>query len=118
MRCLKLTNLAPCHTSDETSFAYISAKDRWPVILTGAIDDVHRAVSESHGEAKVKEGKTIVESIAKLKYELQHNRTLTPLPGDGQPDIDGYNEELKALGTPTWFNLPWLYGECYLYRQV
>jgi uncharacterized protein with ATP-grasp and redox domains len=25
---------------------------------------------------------------------------------------------LKALGSPSWFNIPWLYAECYLYRRV
>jgi hypothetical protein len=36
----KKTNLisaAPSVTSDKTSFAYISARDRWPVILVGTI---------------------------------------------------------------------------------
>ena len=45
---------------------------------TGAIDDLHRAVAslESSDSAKVKEGKTLIEALAKLKYELQHNRHL------------------------------------------
>ena len=30
-----LTSTAPSITSDKTSFAYISARDRWPVILVG-----------------------------------------------------------------------------------
>ncbi|KAF7880814.1 uncharacterized protein EAF02_006705 [Botrytis sinoallii] len=102
-------------TQDKTSFAYISARDRWPVILTGAIDDVHRAVSESTG-SKHEEGKRIVETLAKLKYELQHDRKLTPLLDDGQPDIEGYNKELEKLGYPSWFNIPWLFAECYLYN--
>ncbi|RAL60062.1 hypothetical protein DID88_000688 [Monilinia fructigena] len=104
-------------TQDKTSFAYISARDRWPVILTGAIDDVHRAVSESTG-SKHEEGKRIVEALAKLKYELQHDRKLTHIPDDGQPDIEGYNKELEQLDYPSWFNVPWLYAECYLYRRL
>jgi hypothetical protein len=39
-----------------------------------------------------------------------------PLEDDGQPDIAEYNKQLKALGNPKWFNVPWLYAECYLYR--
>ncbi|KAH8815677.1 hypothetical protein F5884DRAFT_773268 [Xylogone sp. PMI_703] len=105
-------------TSDKTSFAYISARDRWPVILTGAIDDVHRAVSNTEDDEKRAEGKKIVEELAKLKYELQHDRKLSPLLDDGQPDIEGYNKELEQLGTPSWFNVPWLYAECYLYRRI
>lgn len=42
----------------------------------------------------------------------------SPLPDDGQSDIQGYNDELATLGHPQWFNVPWLYSECYLYRRV
>jgi hypothetical protein len=48
----------------------------WLTEKTGAIDDVHRAVSETKDEAKRTEGKRIVEELAKLKYELQHDRRL------------------------------------------
>ena len=41
-----------------------------------------------------------------------------PIPDDGQPDIAGYNKELEQLGTPKWFNVPWLFAECYLCRCV
>lgn len=44
---------------------------------TGAIDDVHRAVSATTEATKRDEGKRIVEDLAKLKYELQHDRKLT-----------------------------------------
>lgn len=75
-----------------------------------------------------------MEDLAKFKYELQHDRKLTypcrassfrtlllidghrPLVDDGKPDIQAYNDELAALGSPTWFSIPWLYAECYLYR--
>ncbi|KAL9008589.1 MAG: hypothetical protein Q9173_006301 [Seirophora scorigena] len=83
---------------------------------TCAIDDVHRAISSCHNAEKAEEGKSIVEGLAKLKYELQHNRPLTPVVDDGRPDVADYNEELGALQSPTWFNVPWLYAECYLYR--
>ena len=32
--------------------------------------------------------------------------------------MKGYNEELKALGPPHWFDVSWLYSECYLYRRL
>ena len=46
-------------------------------VQTGAIDDVHRAVSVADGDEKIREGKVIIEELAKLKYEVQHNRNLT-----------------------------------------
>jgi hypothetical protein len=38
---------------------------------------VHKAVSRAEDEGRVKEGKEIVAELAKLKYELQHDRALT-----------------------------------------
>ncbi|KAF6223695.1 hypothetical protein HO133_000538 [Letharia lupina] len=110
--------VAPYATSDRTSFAFISARDRWPVIVTGAIDDIHRAIVASDDVPKRKEGKTILEALAKLKYEVQHDRQLTPLADDGKPDVSNYNKELESLGGPKWFSVPWLFAECYLYRRV
>ncbi|KAI0871171.1 hypothetical protein GGS24DRAFT_72416 [Hypoxylon argillaceum] len=106
-------------TSDKTSFAYISARDRWPVIITGAIDDTYRTVTECDDGEKLEEGKKIVEELARLKYEMQHNRQLTPIRDDGFPDVALYNAELEKLGpAPAWFSVPWLYCECYLYRRM
>lgn len=77
---------------------------------------MHRGIISSDDAETQKQGKQIVEGLAKLKYELQHDRQLTPLEDDGEPDIAGYNKELERLGNPNWFNVPWLYSECYLYR--
>ena len=107
-------------TSDPTSFAHTSARERWPAILTGAIDDVHRTVSKIPDSDKdvLKEGKAITAALASLKYELQHNRILSPIPDDGFPDVKLYNDELEARGPPTWHNVEWLFSECYLYRRI
>lgn len=64
-------------TSDKTSFAYLTARDRWPVIVTQAIDDVFRTTRDTADPEKIAEGKRIVEKLAKLKYELQHDRELS-----------------------------------------
>ncbi|KAL8875311.1 MAG: hypothetical protein Q9198_006311 [Flavoplaca austrocitrina] len=37
---------------------------------------------------------------------------------DGQRDVADYNRELNALASPTWFDVSWLYAECYLYRRI
>ncbi|EMC97703.1 hypothetical protein BAUCODRAFT_122131 [Baudoinia panamericana UAMH 10762] len=109
---------AQSSTSDKNSFAFVSARDRWPTIITGAIDDVHKAVSKETNTEKQEEGKRITQAIAALKYEMQHDRQLTPLPDDGQPDIARYNQELQQRGNPHWHDVAWLYAECYLYRRL
>lgn len=49
------------------------------IVQTGAIDDVHRSIGEldASKEDEIKDGKLIVEQLAKLKHELQHNRTIS-----------------------------------------
>lgn len=103
---------------------------------TGAIDDLHRATSNASEPEKQEEGKKITSGLAALKYEVQHDRKLTyasshyvdcsidahptsrPIPDDGGPDIALYNKELEQRGSPNWFDVAWLYAECYLYRLV
>ena len=43
---------------------------------------------------------------------------LEPIPQDGRPDIEAYNEEFKSLKDRTWQAAPWLYTECYMYRLI
>ena len=44
------------------------------------------------------------------------NDALTPQRGNsGQGTV---NKELQQRGSPRWFDVPWLYSECYLYRFV
>ncbi|KAF1938250.1 DUF89-domain-containing protein [Clathrospora elynae] len=105
-------------TSDATSFAHTSARSRWPIIITQGIDDVHRSLHGTKDEAKISEGKGIVAELARLKYELQHDRELTPIPDDGERDVEAYNKELAARGPAKWHSVPWLYSECYLYRRI
>ncbi|KAI1377050.1 DUF89-domain-containing protein [Hypoxylon crocopeplum] len=112
------TKTSPYLTSDKSSFAYVSARDRWPIIITQAIDDLYRSVSDCDKSEKKDEGKRIIEELARLKYELQHDRKLTPIRDDGGADVAIYNRELEQLGTPSWFNIPWLFCECYLYRRL
>ena len=114
-------------TSDPSSFAHTSARQRWPAILTSAIDDVHRTISAipfaTSTTSKIEEGKAIVSQLSTLKYEVQHNRALAPLEDDGGGDVGVYNDELRARGEGVeggvkWHDVEWLYAECYLYRRV
>ncbi|GAO50072.1 DUF89-domain-containing protein [Saitoella complicata NRRL Y-17804] len=111
-------------TSDKKSFAWPSVVERYPIILTQAIDDMHRTISSLPADSpKLPEGKKIIAGIAALKHEEQHDRVLTPLPDDGDADVKDYNDELKYWNERegreiTWFSGPWLYVECYLYRRL
>lgn len=108
------------NNADKSSFAYKSALERWPVIITQVIDDMYRtvnALSDSDKE-KIGESKKIIEAIAKLKYDETHDRPLEPLEHDGGADVEAYNQELATLKDPSWFNVPWLFSECYLYRRM
>ncbi|CCG82058.1 Putative uncharacterized protein [Taphrina deformans PYCC 5710] len=108
------------NNGDKSSFAYKSALERWPKIITQVIDDIYRTVSdltEAENE-KATEGKSIIEAVAKLKYDETHDRALEALDDDGGKDIQAYNEELSTLEKPSWFNVPWLFSECYLYRRI
>ncbi|CAK7229263.1 Hairy/enhancer-of-split with YRPW motif protein 2 [Sporothrix curviconia] len=106
-------------TGERTSFAWETARERWPVILTQAIDDVYRSVQEC-GDDKEKEteGRVIVEKLARLKYDVQHDRPLEPIADDGESDVAAYNAELAQLGPLSWLKAPWLFAECYLFRRM
>lgn len=83
---------------------------------TQAIDDVYRSTIKSDDPEKTAEGKKIVDELARMKYEVQHDRQLTPIRDDGFPDVEIYNKELEQLGNPGWLDVNWLYCECYLFR--
>ncbi|KAL2015733.1 hypothetical protein VTK56DRAFT_4904 [Thermocarpiscus australiensis] len=110
--------LPPYSTGDPTSFGYPTARERWPIIITQAIDDAYRSVAACDDATKRDEGKKIVEELARLKYEVQHDRPLTPIRDDGYPDVAVYNKELEQLGNITWLKAPWLFTECYLFRRM
>ncbi|KAJ4500609.1 DUF89 domain-containing protein [Lentinula lateritia] len=122
--------------TDKSGFSYETVVRRWPVILTGIVDQLHRENHDlhlvvqtpdddperkQHLEAKIAEGKTIIEKISKLKYEMARDHVMEPIPSDGEPHVQLYNTELEELARSsknTWFTAPWLYAECYLYRLL
>lgn len=79
---------------------------------------MYRTTSQSKDAATTEEGKKIVDELARLKYEVQHDRQLAPIRDDGFPDVDVYNKELEQLGNPSWLSVNWLYAECYLFRRI
>ena len=69
------------------------------------------------------ETKSLIEELARLKYELQTNKPLKMLESD-LSDTKVWNEFLKKeelkhdVDETTWFNVSWLFAECYLYRRM
>ena len=65
----------------------------------------------------------MINRLAAIKYELERNRALTPVV-DGRPDNKVWNDILvweteKLQGVaPTYFDTPWLYSECFVYRKI
>ncbi len=108
--------------SDKSSFAYPTMKDRVPTILCKTIDILHRCRTE-RTEAEREEVKKVVESLAKLRYQLQTNKAFEKIADQGD-DQTVWNDVLaKATESgggqaPKWFETTWLYAECYVYRWV
>lgn len=116
---------APWSASDKTSFAFESTARRWPTILTQAIDGLYQAAaalsslsSADDTAAKVEESKQIIAKVSQLKHDIGRDRPLDKLQQDSGPSVDLYNKLIDQLGAPTWFNVPWLFAECYLYRLL
>lgn len=63
-------------------------------------------------------GKAIQAKLTSLKTNMLGNSVLEPIPRDGRPDIEPYNEEFKTLKDRRWLAAPWLYTECYMYRFI
>ncbi|XP_006619922.1 damage-control phosphatase ARMT1-like [Apis dorsata] len=109
------------------SFAYVTLKDRLPVILTKIIDTFSRNkenIIEKYGENAKEEIKQMIGFISKLKNEIATNKTLKPMrlaSNKSNNDAEEWNKYLikrtEIEGeTPLWFNTLWLYCECYMYR--
>ncbi|KKA27974.1 hypothetical protein TD95_004417 [Thielaviopsis punctulata] len=63
----------PYMTSDQKSFACVTATKRWPVIITGIINDVHITVGNLKMEAKKQQeaGQTVDAELLEKTEELQ-----------------------------------------------
>ncbi|XP_043189634.1 damage-control phosphatase ARMT1-like isoform X1 [Amphibalanus amphitrite] len=106
------------------SFAYKTISERMPVILTKVIDLFHREkinIENQYGDAAKEKLKQINGSLSELKSTMQRNKPLQPLAGAGA-DVPLWNRLLEEQWVdgepPVWFDAPWLFVECYMYRRV
>ena len=68
--------------------------------------------------------KEIVARLSKLKNEMQTDKEIAPVK-DCYSDASVWNECIQNLKNlvgkeqvPSWFSIPWLTVECYLYRRI
>lgn len=106
--------------SVEGTFAYVTLRDRMPVILSNAIDDIHRHVAdtlptlspEDHGRAK-----ECIGALSRLKHEMQTGKPLRVL-ADADADAAAWNTCVAEAAGAGWYGVCWLLAECYLYRRI
>ncbi|XP_023211734.1 protein-glutamate O-methyltransferase-like [Centruroides sculpturatus] len=110
---------------DPTSFAYVTTKDRLPVILTQVVDYLcqeKNEIAKKYGEESREELKQIIGYLSKLRYEIQTNKQLIMLQtneNDAQIWNEYLSKEMLRLNRPPqWFEDEWLYTENYMYRKI
>lgn len=110
----------------EGSFAYKTISERMPVILTKVIDLLHRekvTIGEQYGQAAREKVKWINGQLSELKSTMQRNKPLEPLSGAGS-DVPLWNRLLEEQAASfddkqvLWFDAPWLFVECFMYRKI
>eukprot|EP00835_Amoeboradix_gromovi_P002619 NODE_152_length_16986_cov_0.478119.p6 type:complete len:390 gc:universal NODE_152_length_16986_cov_0.478119:2012-3181(+) len=95
----------------DNEFARHSLLVRIPEILTGAINQLY------HGQHSKE-----IESLGKLIYELKRNKEICPFDDD-MSDLEQWNNCIKELKESNlypmnYFDVPWLFAECYVYRKL
>ncbi|KAI6189983.1 Sugar phosphate phosphatase [Aphelenchoides bicaudatus] len=115
-----------CSGAVRPSFAYSSITDRWPKIITKIIDQMHQHHKESvnkfgtEGDADVKH---IIHNLSRMRYLITTDKPIEPFESD-LPNTDKWNSDLKKfqdqLGekNTTWYKVPWLFTECWMYRWI
>ncbi|CEL03651.1 hypothetical protein ASPCAL04801 [Aspergillus calidoustus] len=99
-------------TSDLSSFAHVSVRERWPVILDGIINDLTEKVNGVLDAIAEAEGKRVIDGVVALKADILSDAKLTlkrewpmgafirprndfrTLLDDRFNDIAGYSKEL------------------------
>ncbi|XP_065660648.1 damage-control phosphatase ARMT1 isoform X2 [Hydra vulgaris] len=109
------------------TFAYLTIRDRMPAILTKVIDQMSRLASQyynSNSLSKAEDAKEIVSKVCKLKNEMQTNKVIRKL-NDSSDDSGMWNQFIEKMPIlvegetkPSWFTVPWLHCECYMYRRI
>ncbi|KAB7496890.1 Protein-glutamate O-methyltransferase, partial [Armadillidium nasatum] len=126
-----LNNPLPLSGSKEGSFPYLTLRDRLPIILTRIVDQLCRekkSICEEYGEGSAEEIKSVVGRLSELKNELQTNKPFKTLIASksNNPKFDddvNYNTAIESYrksykADPKWFEVAWLFAECYFYKRI
>ncbi|VDP20658.1 unnamed protein product [Soboliphyme baturini] len=123
----KVVKPPPLSGKFEGSFAYITLRDRLPKILTKVIDVTHRKRQEVALISEKSNGMEVVKNVigllSDLRSRLLTDKPLTEIKGS-RSDVAKWNEalQLQRLSLrneqPRWYNVAWLFVECYFYRKI
>lgn len=113
--------------------AYETARTRWPVTVQKMIDDCEQTANETDkGIAEQEEMRQLSIRLMELKQSIEKDGklsqvilTIPSICSDGNrrmhtsngEDLQDYNDALQ-ISAMSWCSAPWLFAECYLYRQV
>ncbi|XP_054283680.1 damage-control phosphatase ARMT1-like isoform X1 [Macrosteles quadrilineatus] len=114
---------APLSAKYMRSFAYVTVKDRLPVILTKVIDGLSRdkeSIAAVYGEEGKEDVKRVISCLSQLKNEMVTDKYFTQLVcGEDASKWNIYWRNKTENGTTvSWYKTEWLYAECYLYRRI
>ncbi|CAH8839150.1 unnamed protein product [Trichobilharzia szidati] len=129
--------LNPKITFNNSGFAFHTIQERWPKILTQLIDSIYRnrekycKNADDDTSNKLKE---LTRHVGQLRYEIMTNKPLTLLLSApfSPSELQVWNQVLSSYGMGTepcenaqcqtllvcWYDLPFLFAECYLYRRI
>ena len=124
---LKSHEKAPRLIGSKTgSFAYLTIRDRMPIIMTQVVDTLHQEVSNLNPEVegsnkKIEEGKGLIAKLSEMRHQLMTDKALVFL--ENGEDLDKWRQLFDKLAaarkvTPSWYNVPWLFVECFMYRKI
>ncbi|KPM05123.1 UPF0364 protein C6orf211-like protein [Sarcoptes scabiei] len=120
----------PLSAKIKESFAFTTLSYRVPVIITKVIDYLCRQrliliqqlnITSDQKPLAEEEIKSIIQQLACIKYLLVTNKSLTPIVSDlsdAQIWNDYFQEQSKIYDELVYFEISWLYAECYVYRSI
>nr|CAD2167861.1 unnamed protein product [Meloidogyne enterolobii] len=108
------------------SFAFLSVTERWPKIIVGIVDRLHRYYNkaiEEGGQEKGDDVKSVISKLSEMRYRMMTDKPLEKIVDGMSVDIkywnDGIDELTKEKGKEiNWYGGPWLFVECYMYSKI